>query len=234
MCAGDGRRWNNHLDCPKWLAPVHRGEPLLNRTVRLLFERTKRRDMAEPHPNVYVTAMTGAKQLGFAHPTSWAMLSLLLSPDPKHGTGTELDRFYNGLRVWDGADRIVYLYGDVFYTEDALDTILATQGDFRAFGLAGPSAITGCPHGEIFAISLSDKPMALAALDATRDAFKRGILSRAIGWEWYRMVEGLAEGIGPRFVTIDDWTADFDTPEDFKRWRERRAAAEGKGTIKWT
>lgn len=201
MCAGDGERWGNYLGVPKYLVRVG-DEMLLQRTLRLLGQAGV--------TDIWMTAKTPVKITG--------VKGIFVRKE-----GLE-DRFTNALYVWDTNKDIVYLYGDVYYTEKAMNTILETTGDFRAFGRPGASTTTGKPHGEVFAIRFSDKKLAGDALTAMRNACMRGATRSLVGWTWYRQVEGAPleqPFIGDRFVVIDDRTEDFDCPEDYERWIAR-------------
>ena len=45
-----------------------------------------------------------------------------------------------------------------------------------------------------------------------------GKLKRGGGWEFYERMHGVT---GDHFVTIDDFTDEFDFPEDYERWMKR-------------
>lgn len=204
MCAGEATRWKNHLGVTKHMVPVPpHGEPLLHRTLRLVRGHAPKKIFA-----------TASKKL--------PGIETIVCDG-----GTEFDRFYNGLPAWKGATTVVYLYGDVFYTEDAMARIMdPVPVDFRVYGRNGSSQTTGKEYGEIFAIRLSDFQRARRALDAAK-CYGLG-RAKAPGWVWYRHFERIPFGmekLTERFVELaDDWTEDFDYPEDYDRWLTRYRA----------
>ena len=99
MAAGEGKRWGNYKGIPKHLIEIN-GETLLGRTTRLLKEN---------NVDYIITASDERyKQYGEVIPQSYL--------------DCEIDRFEE---IAD--DEICYLYGDVYYTEEAIKTIVNTD-----------------------------------------------------------------------------------------------------------
>lgn len=142
----------------------------------------------------------------------------------------ELDKVYGGHSYWSADGRTVILFGDVWFTDEALDTVMTyTDEAFTVFGRFGASRRTGKPYGELYAVSFgpSEWERIVAAIER--------ILSLDVNpnlWALYRAMhdvpdEAMAEHIdvGDGLVVIDDWTEDFDWPHDLDRWLVNRRRA---------
>lgn len=218
ICAGEASRWANYLDTPKHLIEIE-GERLLDRTVRLLRERGVQ--------DIHVVV----KQISPAYQAEGAEQYVAkLNPENK-----DADKFLSSSELWNPTGRTIVFYGDCYYTEDAMDTILDYSGkDWHLFCRRDASDITGTPWGECFAYVFYSRHFDLfrTKLEYVRDLFKAGTITRCGGWELYRALTG-REGrrvLRPHTMTtnwtnIDDWTDDFDYPKDYETWMERRRAA---------
>jgi len=216
IAAGDGTRWNNFLGVPKHLAPLC-GERLLDRTVRLLKKfapsaqvRVVLEDPRDPAYNC------GAR-------------NVRAKLDPGNG---EADKFLSSRHLWAKDERTIVLYGDVFFTEHAIQTIVAEHGEpWLATGRINGSEITGTLGGELFAFSIlpDAHPLFDDALAELVEAHRSGHW-RAGGWELYRTLCGvdlMDHADHGHFVEVDDWTEDMDEPRDWDEWCLRWALARG-------
>lgn len=192
MCAGKGTRWNNYLGVPKHLIEIN-GETLLGRTTRLLKER---------NINYIITSEDERyKQYGKVIPQS--------------NHDCEVDRFepFND-------KEIVYLYGDVYYTEQAIDIIVNTPtNDITFFG----------SDQEIFGIKIKDKKLFYEHKDKVKKLYLKNIIPRCIGWEVYRSIHNipfLEHKITERYVLIEDETDDIDYPIDYEKFIKERNKSE--------
>ena len=192
MAAGKGTRWNNYLGIPKHLAIVD-GETLLARTTRLLKENYISDFVITCHDARYAQYGPIAKQTK---------------------TECELDRFEETFLN----EPVCYLYGDVYYTEDAIKTIINTDTDDVLF-FGG--------DWEIFAIKVKNTKHFLEEKQKVKDLYLRGEINRCIGWEIYRSLHNLLIGneydysrhiITDDYIKILDETFDFDTPEEYDEW----------------
>lgn len=200
LCAGRALRWNDFTTLPKHLVQID-GETLLDRIVRQLSTRRVQ--------EIAVVANDERLQRpGCA----------LLSPDQCRWAAETLATTRHG---WNGNTAI--LLGDVYYTDQAMNDILACVEPLAVFGRPGPSRLTGSCWAEIFALRIRKSGIARmdsAIQQAIRDAERGG---RGKLWEIYRSLTGqplrgkriqLDERI---FRTIDDLTDDVDTPEEWQR-----------------
>lgn len=189
MCAGKGTRWNNHMGVPKHLIEIN-GETLLGRTTRLLKERNIE--------YIITSEDERYKQYGKTIPQSY-----------HHG---EIDRFepFND-------KEIIYLYGDVYYTEEAIDTIINTEAnDVLFFGSSQ----------EIFAIKIKDRRLFYKHKDKVKRLYLKKLIPRCIGWEVYRSINNIPfieHKITNRYVLIEDETDDIDYPADYEKFIKERS-----------
>jgi hypothetical protein len=210
VAGGPGSRWGGYLGVPKHLAPVC-GETVLGRLVR---QFAAVGDVTIVGPSEY--RMEGAG---------------LFVPEVRE---TDADKFMSSQELWDG--RTLVVFGDVFLTDVAFNLIAGLDDVLTAFGRFGPSKFTGTPYGELFAFNLpaADHERVKGALWELDRWHRAGRINRSAGWELYRRLNGATLAnvrkhrrmSGPcRFVEIDDWSDDFDYPEDWDSWTERRKRA---------
>lgn len=206
LCAGLGEKWNGYLGIPKQLIQFG-GEAILVRTVRLLRKAgTKRVIIATHDPRLELAGCEIYKP----SKRQWTVETLLSTRS-----------------VW-GRDTVVLL-GDVFYSRQALRTILGYNGDFMIFGRNSASRVSGKPWREIFGLkfkecmhaSLGDQLERL--IQAADSHGKRGIL-----WDLHDSLSGLPKDRPWRsdqaiFTKIYDETEDFDCPWDYERVKGRYA-----------
>jgi hypothetical protein len=137
-------------------------------------------------------------------------------------------------RHWTAGETNIGLMADVFFSDQAMRTILDTPAaGTRWFGRARPSRITG-GSAELFGWSWSDPqdtPAILAGLRRAREhadslPAERDMLGTPLGglWQLHRGALGLpltkeAEPAG-NWVEINDFTDDWDTPENYQKWQD--------------
>lgn len=214
LAAGEASRWGNYLGVPKHLVPVG-GEPVLHRTVRLL---------REARPGLDIVIVARPEDLDrYLVPGAMTVEADL---DPAR---FDADKFLSSRRYWNWQGETVLLYGDAFYTRDAIATILSTTPDdgFLLFARFGPSAITGAKWAEPFAFRLRGEVHRRfeEAGDELIRQYRTRKLHRIGGWEFYASLTGADLSMPGEFaghgVWIDDWTEDFDYPQDFDEWARR-------------
>lgn len=121
------------------------------------------------------------------------------------------------------------LFGDVFYTEKAMDRIVSkasTSTEVLFYGRKKGSASTGKPWQEIFAMSFqkTHNEDVLMQLEELKQQFDRKEITRFLTWEIYKQLNGVSLDQVPitqfskTFINIDDFTDDFDFPVDYDRW----------------
>lgn len=206
----DGRaiRWYNEKQNELWGNDTKQmvlvdGEPILHRTVRLCAENGIE--------DIWITSHKSEHDVPGA---------------TRYEPEINFDKFYAAKKIWD-LEGTVFLYGDCFYTEEAMKTIIETDHDnIIFFGRFGESALLG-HYGEIFGV----KVIGAEAFDRFKEAvlnifvWKELEKGRNGAWEIYRYLNGIR---GPQvnehnfyenhYVEIDDFTDDFDTPEYYEYW----------------
>jgi choline kinase len=187
MADGKGTRWQNYQDRPKHLIEIG-GESLLGRTVRLLRE-------GDPAGEIIITSHDERYEFPGAR-----------RYEPLHNH-LEIDRFTEELID----DNVCFLYGDTFYSDHAINTILSTQTDDMMFFGTGRA---------IVAVKVTDGDLFHYHVDRVRQLFLEGKIEKCIGWQVYQSFTGLPFGekqIGEKFLMLGDDTEDFNSPEDYNR-----------------
>jgi len=184
MAAGKAERWNNHLDIPKQLAPVG-GEPVIHRLFRLLKERKKKFVVTVPEIG-YLGEVPCKEYVGSSYP--------------------EIDKFLNGSKLF--KEHVLFLYGDVYWSAQALDTVLEDKSENMFFGRSEKSEVFHYDAGkEIFAVKFTrgvfDKLNEFKARYLDKEFEESGTW---ILYEWLGRKE---------FTEINDLTEDFDSPQNY-------------------
>lgn len=191
MANGKGSRWGGHLGIPKQLIEIE-GETLLKRIVRQVRQ-------FEPNAEIVISSSDSR------HETAGARRHEPLVNE------IELDRFVDELLI----DDTCFLYGDTFYTDEAVlaianagDTALSFFGDVRS--IAG--------------VSCKDAARMREHLHVVREAYLSGKITNCIGWQVYQSYSGqLYEplSIGSNFVSLAGEVAGFNSPEDLREFMDR-------------
>jgi len=145
--------------------------------------------------------------------------------------------------------RTIVLYGDVFFTENAMRTIVKSDiQDWTLFCRYKHSKITGGKFPECFAQSFYTKDIEKHEKNLwyVAELHTSGIINRSGGWEHYHAMQGARGKAVQRYsilktirrepwnllkrtlqkpydgrIEIDDWTEDFDYPSDYDRFIKR-------------
>lgn len=192
MADGKGTRWNNYKNVPKHLVDVD-GEILLARTVRLLKEY-------DPDSEVVITSHD--ERYEFEGATRYEPLNNVL----------EIDRFTYELIE----DNICFLYGDTYYTEDAIWKIVSTNTDDLLFFGNNKS---------IVAIKVKDSKLFKDNIDKVKDLYLKKRINGCKGWQVYQSYQNLEfdkKQIADKFIVLDDNTNDYNTPEDYEKYNSKR------------
>ena len=129
-------------------------------------------------------------------------------------TGYWLDAFYPHFAE---SDKITFIFGDVYFTEEAIKTIVNFKTDGNI--LFGTSEAKNELHenwGEPFAYIVNDYGTFMRGIDAVKKMQDMGLTKRtAIVWELYRYLNGLdinvQQVLDETYVCIDDGTLDVDS-----------------------
>jgi hypothetical protein len=207
LAAGEGKRWNNYTGVPKHLLEID-GESLIQRTTRQISAYADR---------TFVVGTDNSYKTEFSE---------LFIPEKKKSP-LEMHKFSSSEELW--SERTVLLFGDAYYTDEAISTIVQDTEDFTFFLRSGASSFTQKPYGEIYAFSF---------LDSIHETLRKSIntlldqhdIYSAGGWSLMRHLLGISHRSRTKdhltkghYIEIDDWTEDFDYPHDLDRWLEARA-----------
>lgn len=207
LAAGEGKRWNNYTDVPKHLLEID-GESLIQRTTRQISAYADK---------TFVVGTDDSYKTEFSE---------LFIPEKKKSP-LEMHKFSSSEELW--SERTVLLFGDVYYTDEAISTIVQDTKDFTFFLRSGPSSFTQKPYGEIYAFSFLDSihrklKESIDILLLQHDIYSAG------GWSLMRHLLGISHRSRSKdhltkghYIEIDDWTEDFDHPIDLDRWLEAKA-----------
>ena len=201
--AGKGTRWNNFRNTPKHLAIID-GEPLLNRTINQ-FNRFSNDIVVVSKNNISINAAIEY---------------------PLEGNWNDAAKLYSSAHLW-GEDRTIIAFGDVWFSDQAVETIANNTDPIQFFLRPKASKITGKKYKEIFALSF----------DGGQKEFVRNVLQQVIEenkkgpgtYLLYKKIRNL-ESLRVQhhftdksnYVEINDWTEDFDHPQDLEIWEKRR------------
>lgn len=226
LAHGGGDRWCDDagqpfLGLPKQLAMLE-GEVILHRIVRQLRDRSC--------DDIVIVAPDDRFDVDGSRRVSY-------DPWP---TGCNMDKFIgsHGAGLW-GAERTTILWGDCWYSDDAMNRIVACSGStVHYFRRTGPSEVTGAPWDESFAVSwpsAADDTVLAAAWRVAflwlrrtlHDCHVRTHYAAVLGFPDHQLDSVAALIDTPGQTVIDDWTDDIDTPAEYESWTRRRAEAAG-------
>lgn len=210
LAAGDGVRWNNYRDSPKHLVTIE-NQVLLNRTTNQFLKYTKDVVIVGNDKRYLVEGAT------------------LVIPVKEKGSWCEMDKFASSLDLW-GDEQTVVVFGDVYFTDEAVDLISQGVESWMCFCRTKPSKITGKDCKEIFAFSFNNCFYNEAKLAIKYLLNYEPEIKSAGGWSLFRYLtvgspeKNRGEAYdSSRFVEIDDWTEDFDYPKDLDIWEAKRS-----------
>jgi len=211
IAAGPGDRWQNHRGTPKHLAKVE-NEVLIERTAKQFLKYTDDVIVVGNSEDYFVEG--ASLYIVKVHNTNWR----------------DAGKFMSSKHLWINDGRTVLVFGDVWFSTDAVKKIMTDKDSLKFYLRSKASTVHRCDHPEIFGLAfdrtrfkeMSDTLLGLATgIDNQRQA----------GWNLYRRVIGPAlNGMfsNQYFAEIDDWTQDFDFPQDLEIWEEDRKESRKK------
>ena len=122
----------------------------------------------------------------------------------------------------------IYLHGDVYYSEDAIDKILNLKPSVNTF--IGNEIARNKEHknwGEPFGWIIVDQKTFREGIEKVKKLQDKGMLDRGYGisWELYRVLNGLDPNkqyiIDSTYLSINDETIDIDAPWQIEVLDER-------------
>lgn len=186
MADGKGSRWGYYNNIPKHFIVVN-GETLLERIIRLI----KKYDGLN---KIIITSHDPRYEIDGA-----------VRYEPKNNL-LEIDRFTEELIE----DNICFLYGDTYYSENAMGKIIDSKTkDILFFGT----------KEKIIAIKIANADLFKDHVTKIKTMYLNGRIKNCIGWQVYQSFVNLpfdTKIIGRNYVLINDETCDFNQPADFE------------------
>jgi choline kinase len=203
---GKAERWKNYRNTTKHLVVVE-GEVLLERTIRQFKKYTD--DIIIISNEDYIFEGTQLEK-------------------PLEGDWYDFGKIYSSHHLWSN-DKTFIIYGDVYFTDEAVEKIMTSEGDYKFFLRSSASKLTYKKYGEVFGLAFSGNMN-----DKIKENIETLISQKKRGagtWELYYYMHNIT-GVSKvkqtfkmgGYIEIDDWTDDFDTPEDILNWESNRLA----------
>jgi hypothetical protein len=211
IAAGPGERWKNFRGTTKHLAKVE-NEVLIQRTAKQFLKYTDDVCIVGNGEDYFVEgAMLYVVKV---HNTNWR----------------DAGKFMSSKHLWINDGRTVLVFGDVWFSTEAVKKIMTDKDSLKFYLRSGASTVHSSDRPEIFGLAFDETQFShinqtLLHLTAGVDA------QRQAGWALYRRIVGpTANGLfaNPHFTEINDWTQDFDFPEDLEKWEEDRKESRKK------
>jgi hypothetical protein len=200
--AGEGERWQNFRNTPKHLLNIE-GEVLLNRTYKQ-FKQYCNDIVIIAKDNAY--AIDGATL-----------------KKPLEGDWMDFGKIYSSNYLWSN-ERTIIVFGDVYFTDKAVEKIVSNQDDYKFFMRKGPSKYTGKGHKEIFAFAFN------GGMNEKIKQYIQELITIKQGgagaWRLYLHMHNIKRPAdyfkSSGYIEINDWTDDFDYPADLVKWEKMR------------
>ena len=202
LAAGRGSRWANHNNIAKHHIEID-GETLLNRIYRQFSQYTK---------DIVIVGLDESYKVGEAD---------IFIPHEAPDVWKDMAKFYSSEEKW-SKERTILVFGDVYFTDDAVETIMKNQDTLAFFLRKEGSLKTGKRWKEIFAIGFDGSQNDTLRNHIT-EIIDQGYATSAGGWMLYKKITNIYQNEklfedGTPHVVIDDLTDDFDTPDDLETW----------------
>ncbi len=195
LAAGDGTRWNNYRGAPKHSLVIEE-EVLIERTYRQFSKYADKviivADEEQDFAETYIPV--------------------------KNKAWKDIAKFWSSRDIWSEGKNIL-VFADVYFTDEAVEAIINDPYGLSFYLRSKGSHLTKKIWKEIWGIGFEGS--SIPVLESTilkiiesKENYSTG------GWRLYdQLTQDRA-----RFhsVEIDDWTEDFDFPEDIDRWEASR------------
>ena len=198
MCGGQYQRWST----PRHLVKVN-GEVILERTIRLLRENGVK-DIAISSNNPIFGV--------------WG-LPLLMHENSYNANGYDNFTGYWCDAFYPTDEEVCYIFGDVYFSPEAIKTIVETDTDDIEFFASAPPFPPEYrkPWAEPFALKVKNTEHLKNAISLTKQYQDQGLFKRKpIMWELWQVIQAtpLNQINYHNYTVINDYTCDIDYPEE--------------------
>jgi hypothetical protein len=119
---------------------------------------------------------------------------------------------------------VCYVFGDVYFSEEAIKTIVETKTKSIEFFASAPPFAEGYPkrHAEPFAFKVVDTKWFKKSIERVRQLAAYGLFKREpVSWELWQIIKGTPINTIDyhNYTVINDYTCDVDHESDITRWR---------------
>lgn len=117
-----------------------------------------------------------------------------------------------------------YIFGDVFYSPQAIRTIISTETDsIEFFASAKPfSKYYIKTHEEPFAFKVQDTEHFKKCIERTKWYYTHHYIRRPIAWQLWNVIKGTPlEEVPDNYTVINDYTVDIDSDEQAKQLQRK-------------
>jgi hypothetical protein len=198
MCGGKYRKW----EVPRHLTVID-GETIIGRTIRLLREE-------------------GITDIAIS--TDNPVFEQFGVPLLKHNNTYEANGYNDWTGHWVDAfyptnNPACYIFGDVFFSLEAIKTIVNTPTDDIEFFASAPPFAADYPKksAEPFALKVRDQAMLHDAIKRVKRLYSTGAFKRKpIMWELWQVIKDtpINQIDYTNYTVINDYTCDIDDPEE--------------------
>ena len=203
MCGGKYDKWGT----PRHLTKIGK-ETIVERTIRLLREQGVE--------DIYISA-TDSRFSGLGVP-------LLVKENNSYHAHSynDCDGYWcDGFYLVD--EPVCYIFGDVFFSPEAIKTIVETDTDDIEFFASSPpfSPDYPAPWAEPFALKVVNRKHLQDSIDRLKELDHQGKFKRKpIMWELWQVIKDTPINVidYKNYVAINDYTCDVDNPGDEKRF----------------
>jgi len=118
---------------------------------------------------------------------------------------------------------VCYIFGDVYFSEDAIRTIIQTETDSIEFFASAPPFADKYmkPWAEPFAFKVNDPKLFFEKIEECHKYDLEGKFHReAVSWELWQVIKGtkLDEIVYDNYTAINDYTCDIDDEVEARKF----------------
>ena len=201
MCGGDYKKWEK----PRQLSVIN-GERIIERTIRLLKENGIN--------DIYISSNSNCFDYLWDIPKLKHNNDFVVESDSS--SGYWINCFYQL------DEPVCYLFGDVFYSNNAIKTIVHHKtNDIQFFASAPPFAPNYFKNwAEPFAFKVVNIKHFKEAIEKVKDYYKKSLFNRhPISWELWQVIKEtpINEIDYNNYCIINDYTCDIDDIGDIQK-----------------